>query len=146
MTIKALAEELGVSKTAITKTIDKLGLRDRLQKEGNKYIVPDYAADQVRLYFSGDLDSEPRANHEKEGKPAGDPDRDMIIELLRAEIEQKNQQIAELHLILQQQNHLLLAAQAPAEDKPIDAGITPEADDPEGQQLKKGVWRRLFGI
>ena len=142
MTIKELAEELQVSKVTVSKRIEALGLKDRLQKEGNKYIIPETVADRVRLSFNADV---PEDRPETKGEPAGDPDRDMIIDLLRAEIEEKNKQIAELHLILQQQNHLLLAAQAPAEEQPIEAERPIEAQDQEQRPPKKGFWSRFFG-
>ena len=55
MTIKELAEELQVSKVTVSKTIERLGLKDRLQKEGNRFIVPDTVADRVRLSFNADV-------------------------------------------------------------------------------------------
>ena len=152
MTIRELAEELQVSKTAVQKTIDKLDLRGKLQKEGNKYIVPEIVADQIRLYYSGE------AAPETKGEPAGDPDRDILIDLLRAEIEEKNQQIRELHLILQQ-NQLLLAQATQgqkdsAEGQPVEAEEQPieaepaqdHAEQPEETPVKKGFWSRLFGL
>lgn len=146
MTIKALSEELGVSKTAITKTIDKLGLRSRLQKEGNRYIVPDFVADQIRLHFAGEGESDQPANNRE---PAGDPDRDMIIELLRAEIDEKNQQIRELHLILQQNQLLLAKAQGQDQEPEDQPAEVVEAEDhtvEDQEQPQKGFWQRFFGL
>lgn len=40
-TIREIALEVGKSKTAISKTIQKLGLQSSLQKSGNKLLVPD---------------------------------------------------------------------------------------------------------
>ena len=38
-TIKELADELGVSKTAVMKKIDNLGLREKLAKNGNRLAI-----------------------------------------------------------------------------------------------------------
>ena len=38
-TIKQIADETGISKTTVISKIDKLGLRDSLQKKGSHYIV-----------------------------------------------------------------------------------------------------------
>ncbi len=39
MTIKQLADQLEVSKTTISKAISALGLSNRLDRSGNKYII-----------------------------------------------------------------------------------------------------------
>lgn len=38
-TVKELADELGVSKTAVMKKIDNLGLREKLAKNGNRLAI-----------------------------------------------------------------------------------------------------------
>ena len=141
-TIRELAEELQLSKTAVNKRIDQLNLRSKLIKEGNRWIIPDHVADLIR--------EEKKAPAEETSKPAENTDKDIIIELLRAEITEKNAQIAELHKILQQQNHLLLAASTQADQEPIEAASTVDPEeksvDPEPIEEKKGFFRRLFGL
>ena len=39
MTIKQLANQLGVSKTTISKAISALGLQGELKRSGNKYLL-----------------------------------------------------------------------------------------------------------
>ena len=138
ITIRELSEELQLSKTAVNKKIEQLGLKSKLIKEGNRWLIPDHVADLIR--------EDKKAPAEESSKPA--EDKDIIIELLRAEITEKNSQIAELHKILQQQNHLLLAAST-KEEEPIEAAsvIDPEekSADPEPAEEKKGFFRRLFG-
>lgn len=163
MTIRELSEELQVSKTTIQKTIDRLGLRGDLQREGNKYIVPDSIAAKIRQAVSkipAD-NTEPAEGESTESEPAEHtaPDSNtMLIELLKAEIEEKNKQIAELHLILQQQNHLLLAEKAPREEQAPEvvvetngdyaetSGEAESAGDPDEKAQKKGFFSRLFGL
>lgn len=52
MFINDLANELHISKVAVTKRIKSLGLFDELEKVGNKYQVPDDVANQVRKHYS----------------------------------------------------------------------------------------------
>ena len=40
-TIKQIADELGVSKTAIRKKIENLGLSEKLQTNGNRILIDD---------------------------------------------------------------------------------------------------------
>ena len=50
MTIKQLANQLGVSKTTISKAISALGLSNRLNRSGNKYIISDEQTEQIKMY------------------------------------------------------------------------------------------------
>lgn len=50
-TIKELADELGVSKTAINKEIDNLGLRSSLRKNGNRFAVPEASVKLINKAF-----------------------------------------------------------------------------------------------
>ena len=50
--IKELAEAIGVSKTAIRKRIQSLGLEDDLQRTANRLTVPETVADQVKDSFA----------------------------------------------------------------------------------------------
>ena len=44
VTIRQLADEIGVSKTAVSKKIDKLGLRKQLVLESKQWFIPDNVA------------------------------------------------------------------------------------------------------
>ena len=57
MTIKQLANELGVGKTTISRLITQLGLQDKLHKVGNKYMLseiqhqfPSFRKDEWLIY------------------------------------------------------------------------------------------------
>ena len=48
MTIKQLADELGVSKPTIRNIVSKLGIQSKLRKVGNRYTL----SDTVFLFYS----------------------------------------------------------------------------------------------
>jgi biotin operon repressor len=48
MTIKQLANQLGVSKTTISKAISALGLQGELKRSGNKYLLSDVQIELVK--------------------------------------------------------------------------------------------------
>ena len=49
MTIKQLANQLGVSKTTISKAISVLGLQGELKQSGNKYLLSEIQIESVKL-------------------------------------------------------------------------------------------------
>ena len=51
-TIKQIADELGVSKQAVSKCIDNLGLRSTLTKNGNYFVVGDTQEKVIKQAFS----------------------------------------------------------------------------------------------
>ena len=52
MTIKQLANQLGVSKTTISKAISALGLSNRLNRSGNKYIISEDQTEQIKMQIA----------------------------------------------------------------------------------------------
>jgi len=52
MTIKQLADELGVSKPTIRNIVSKLGIQSKLRKVGNRYTLSDTQITQVKLQIS----------------------------------------------------------------------------------------------
>ena len=48
MTIKQLANQLGVSKTTISKAIFALGLQGELKRSGNKYLLSEVQIESVK--------------------------------------------------------------------------------------------------
>ena len=52
VTIKQLADEIGVSKTAVSKKIDKLGLRKQLVLSNKQWFIPDNIAPTIKNAFS----------------------------------------------------------------------------------------------
>ena len=50
MTIRELADELGISKQAVMKRIDTLGCRDELMRIGGQYQLDNALAETIRMY------------------------------------------------------------------------------------------------
>ena len=52
MTIKQLANQLGVSKTTISKAIFALGLQGELKRSGNKYLLSEVQIESVKTQIA----------------------------------------------------------------------------------------------
>lgn len=101
MTIKELAEELSVSKPAINNKLIDLGLKDRLIKQGNKYVIPGEVADQVRQAFT-----------KQKPKPADDNETSAeLCQALREQIEQLTETIRILNNQLEEKDKQIERAQ-----------------------------------
>ena len=50
-TIKEIADELGVSKTAVSKQIANLGLRSSLRKNGNQFAIENQQEKLIKMAF-----------------------------------------------------------------------------------------------
>jgi predicted transcriptional regulator len=93
-TIKQIADELGVSKTAVRKKIENLGLSDKLQTNGNQFIIDNR---QETLIKSAFLKSEPKTENCKPVSGESETFRlvfDMVC-TLKEQLEAKDKQLAE---------------------------------------------------
>lgn len=94
-TIKELSESIGISKVGLTKWLERNGYKDRLQKIGNKYVIPADVEQVVRSYFDR-RDTKPQ----KVVQNTIDADKDItneILALLREQLEVKDREIERLH-------------------------------------------------
>ena len=57
-TIRQIADELGVSKTAVHKKIANLGLRSSLQKNGNQFTIDEHQEKLIKSAFTGESQTE----------------------------------------------------------------------------------------
>lgn len=151
VTIKALADELGVSKVAINNRLAKAGLKSELIKEGNTYLLSDEVAEEIRSAYRRKHEGKASRTHEERKANAKQSD---VIEVLSRQLEEKDRQIEKLTQMLEtsqeqvlsltqsvQQSHLLLADSkglvkdaVPAEEV---TEVTEEAPAPE----RKGFMR-----
>ena len=162
ISVKALSEELGVSKPTLFKKIDALNLRSELQKQGKAFMIPSETADKLRIAF--------RANQKQEGKtiPSTGESEELtgaLIELLKEELKSKEerikyleQEVAELHednrRYIYQNTQLLLSAGSTAQEsqsEPVEAEIITNEEEELREvarepQEKKGFFRRLFNL
>ncbi len=54
-TIRQIAEEIGVSKTAVSKQIANLGLRSGLRKNGNQFAIDERQETLIKQAFFGKI-------------------------------------------------------------------------------------------
>lgn len=95
ITIKELSESIGISKVGITKWIERNGYKDRLQKIGNKYVVPADVEQVIRANFAH---REPKKAEPINPAPNSNNDvTSEIIALLREQLEAKDREIDRLH-------------------------------------------------
>lgn len=134
--VKDIAFELGVTKQAVLKKIDKLGLKDKLKKVANQYIINEEAENLIKSDFA------PKSTNQQSQTNA-DTCKELlnIIDTLKSELEIKNQQIQDLSdrlgesqkLLMQQQQLNLLS-----EQKVLL--LTEQAG--QAQPIKKRWWQR----
>lgn len=168
ISVKTLAEELGVSKPTLFKRIDKLNLRSDLQKQGKALMIPEEVANKLREAYKGAEETS-----EKQKKPhlakENEDITSSLVELLREELRSKNQlienlqkQVSELEAdkrelyednrrYMAMNTQLLLSGSgAPAsKSETVDADYTAENEEErreEPQEEKKSFFRRLFSI
>ena len=115
LTIKDLAEEIGVSKVAINKKVEHLGIKDQLTKDGNRYLLSDDLADMVRNAFKYRKENEKGTPADTKGNIEVDEITAETIRALREQLAEKDRQINRLYDLLSerersfQQSHYLLA-------------------------------------
>lgn len=84
--IKQLADEIGVSKTAINKRIDKLGCRNQLSKIANQWFIPEDIVNTIIDSYSTDNQS---ATNQQ---PIGNQVSDEVVALIK-QLEVKDKQL-----------------------------------------------------
>jgi predicted DNA-binding protein YlxM (UPF0122 family) len=88
--IKEIADTVGVSKTAVRKKIEKLGLQTEFLKNGNKITVDENVAKQIITAFDRPTENETQTEFANQNGN----EFSKVIEILQAELESKNKQLA----------------------------------------------------
>lgn len=88
-TIKQIADELGVSKQAVVKRIDNLGLRSKLVKNGNLYLVDDTTEKLIKSGTLKQIESTPSSSQLVSTLQAQ-------VDTLKQQLDVKDNQIAAL--------------------------------------------------
>lgn len=93
-TIKQIADEIGVSKTAVRKKIENLGLSDKLRTSGNQFLVD---SKQETLIKSTFLKSQPKTENCKPVTVETESFRLVsdMVDTLKMQLEAKDIQLAE---------------------------------------------------
>ena len=163
-TIRQIADEIGVSKTAVSKQIANLGLRSGLRKNGNQFAIDEHQEALIKQAFSEksqtEIENQSQTKTQTENHEVGDLVcvLQATIDTLQGQLAVKDKQIAELNERLSECSAALLAAQQTAQAaQALHAGtiqqqLTDGAADLEQEQPqtnvvsgeKKGWFSRLF--
>lgn len=149
-TIKELADELGVSKQAIRKHLDKLPPTLSVTKEQGKIILD---ADVIAFVKSRVT----AVTREVTGNVGGEVDTELLdriiflekqIDVKDGQLEIKDNQLNQVHKLLDQQQVLTLQANkkiAELETSLSNPDETGEQTEVESNTGKKSFWSKLFG-
>lgn len=105
-TIKQIADELGVSKTAVRKKIENLGVFEKLQTNGNRILIDDKQERLIKSAFS--------KNKIETRKPKEVSENRLLLDLvstLQKELEVKNEQLKEKDVQLAEKDKQIENAQ-----------------------------------
>ena len=106
-TIKQIADELGVSKTAVRKKIENLGLRSSLQKNGNQFAIDENQEKLIKSAFSeSETETETETSSRTETETVS-----TLVSMLQKELDAKNEQIAHLQKLLDQEQQLRMVTE-----------------------------------
>lgn len=153
-TIRQIADEIGVSKTAVSKQIANLGLRSGLRKNGNQFAIDERQETLIKQAFleksQTEIENQTQTNSQTENHEVSDLVcvLQATIDTLQGQLEVKDRQIEKLT------EALIAAQQTAAAAQALHAGTIQQqlvtgdarADQQEqGSKLSKRWWRRILG-
>ena len=153
-TIRQIADEIGVSKTAVSKQIANLGLRSGLRKNGNQFAIDERQETLIKQAFSEKSQTEIENQTQTKSQTENHEVSDLVcvlqatIDTLQGQLEVKDRQIEKLT------EALIAAQQTAAAAQALHAGTIQQqlvtgdarADQQEqGSKLSKRWWRRILG-
>ena len=153
-TIRQIADEIGVSKTAVSKQIANLGLRSGLRKNGNQFAIDERQETLIKQAFLEKSQTEIENQTQTKSQTENHEGSDLVfvlqatIDTLQGQLEVKDRQIEKLT------EALIAAQQTAAAAQALHAGTIQQqlvtgdarADQQEqGSKLSKRWWRRILG-
>lgn len=160
-TIRQIADEIGVSKTAVNKQIANLGLRSGLRKNGNQFAIDEHQETLIKQAFSEksqtEIENQSQTKTQTENHEVGDLVcvLQATIDTLQGQLSVKDKQIEELNARLAEVSSALVVAQQTAQAaQALHAGtirqqLTDGEDDPNQQgqtvEQKKSWFSKVFG-
>ena len=153
-TIRQIADEIGVSKTAVSKQIANLGLRSSLRKNGNQFAIDEHQEALIKQAFLEKSQTEIENQTQTKSQTENHEVSDLVcvlqatIDTLQGQLEVKDRQIEKLT------EALIAAQQTAAAAQALHAGTIQQqlvtgdarADQQEqGSKLSKRWWRRILG-
>ena len=175
MTIKQLADELGVSKTTINRAVIKLGWKDKVFKVGNRYIFSETQIFQIKKEVLESNQEQPEQSEQSQQENTIWREQILIlnkqltikdeqirllqeqliaqskhIQILQEQLFAKDNQIGQITVAMENMTTALTAAQA------LHAGtiqkqlteysvMEKSSDEPEQPKQKQGLFSKLFG-
>lgn len=154
-TIRQIADEIGVSKTAVNKQIANLGLRSGLRKNGNQFAIDEHQEALIKQAFSEKSQTEIENQSQTKTQTENHEVSDLVcvlqatIDTLQGQLEVKDRQIEKLTEALVAAQQTAAAAQALHAGTIQQQLLTGEAGaDQQGQEPepgeKRGWFRKLF--
>ena len=153
-TIRQIADEIGVSKTAVNKQIANLGLRSGLRKNGNQFAIDEHQEALIKEAFSEKSQTEIENQTQTKTQTENHEVSDLVcvlqatIDTLQGQLEVKDRQIEKLTEALVAAQQTAAAAQALHAGTIQQQLITGETGaDQQGQEpeQKRGWFSKLFG-
>ena len=153
-TIRQIADEIGVSKTAVSKQIANLGLRSGLRKNGNQFAIDERQETLIKQAFLEKSQTEIENQTQTKSQTENHEVSDLVcvlqatIDTLQGQLEVKDRQIEKLT------EALIAAQQTAAAAQALHAGtiqqqlVTGDArvdQQEQGSKLSKRWWRRILG-
>lgn len=159
-TIRQIADEIGVSKTAVNKQIANLGLRSGLRKNGNQFAIDEHQESLIKQAFSEksqtEIENQSQTKTQTENHEVGDLVcvLQATIDTLQGQLEVKDRQIEQQAQTITRLTDALAAAQQTAvAAQALHAGtIQQQLVAGEGEELqqeretvpRRSWWKRLF--
>ena len=155
-TIRQIADEIGVSKTAVSKQIANLGLRSGLRKNGNQFAIDEHQEALIKEAFSEKSQTEIENQTQTENHEVSDLVcvLQATIDTLQGQLEVKDRQIEQQAQTITRLTDALAAAQQTAvAAQALHAGtIQQQLVAGEGEELqqeretvpRRSWWKRLF--
>ena len=152
-TIRQIADEIGVSKTAVSKQIANLGLRSGLRKNGNQFAIDEHQEALIKRAFSEksqtEIENQSQTKTQTENREVGDLVcvLQATIDTLQGQLEVKDRQIEKLTEALVAAQQTAAAAQALHAGTIQQQLLTGEAGADQQDQApeqKRGWFSKLF--
>lgn len=159
-TIRQIADEIGVSKTAVNKQIANLGLQSGLRKNGNQFAIDEHQETLIKQAFSEksqtEIENQSQTKTQTENHEVGDLVcvLQATIDTLQGQLEVKDRQIEQQAQTITRLTDALAAAQQTAvAAQALHAGtIQQQLVAGEGEELqqeretvpRRSWWKRLF--
>ena len=152
-TIRQIADEIGVSKTAVNKQIANLGLRSGLRKNGNQFAIDEHQEALIKEAFSEKSQTEIENQSQTKTQTENHEVSDLVcvlqatIDTLQGQLEVKDRQIEKLTEALVAAQQTAAAAQALHAGTIQQQLLTGEAGADQQDQApeqKRGWFSKLF--